>query len=375
MGEVRTDDEGWLDSVKRRVYGGIFAVVLLATLSVWALDWPLPSGSWVWIVSVPVVIGWVGVLAIASLVERVPMRVIEAAALFGCEVTLVALLSYALLASPRPHDALTVLLWVSPWTPAILLGVFVTFELRAAVGLATASVALLAAFVLAHYFTYGRSGGAPELAVTAASTGLLSVNAFFATGLFLLARLKHRYGEMQAAQEVLTRLANTDELTGIANRRNIIRACDKEMARRARNPRPFSAILFDIDHFKRVNDKLGHPTGDEVLKRITDVMNAALREGDDFGRLGGEEFLILAYDTDLSTAASLADRLRAVLASDRVTGLPRVTASFGVTAALPDDSTSAMLSRADRALYAAKQRGRDRVEVQAAWVPSSTPPP
>lgn len=144
-------------------------------------------------------------------------------------------------------------------------------------------------------------------------------------------------------------------------------------AQASRTASPLSAIFLDLDHFKSINDTYGHDRGDEVLAAVGAVLRAELRASDLAGRMGGEEFLILAPDTGRVGALEIAEKVRVALHEIRVRDLERaVTASFGVATLLEDTLESDTLLRiADRALYSAKQNGRDRVEAS----PAPTAPP
>jgi diguanylate cyclase (GGDEF)-like protein len=160
-------------------------------------------------------------------------------------------------------------------------------------------------------------------------------------------------------------LAMTDELTGVPNRRDVLRRLE-ELLRRAGEP-ACSVLIIDIDHFKSINDHHGHPVGDEVLKFIARELRSAVREPAFFGRLGGEEFLIVLPDSTLDNACAAADRIREqIMDIDTTRWIParrRITASIGVTLSKPGICTSSdMLMRADGALYAAKRAGRNCVK-------------
>jgi diguanylate cyclase (GGDEF)-like protein len=143
-----------------------------------------------------------------------------------------------------------------------------------------------------------------------------------------------------------------------------MRMLDDEIARAHRSKTPCAIALIDLDWFKRINDAYGHPTGDEVLRTFAITVFANIRNIDRFGRYGGEEFLLMLPDTPGDAAARILDRLRAITAdldwSAFSPGL-QVTISAGVATLRPDERPDSFLARADKALYAAKARGRNRI--------------
>jgi len=161
-------------------------------------------------------------------------------------------------------------------------------------------------------------------------------------------------------------LARTDALTGIANRRQLFEVGERELSRARRFNRPLSALMLDIDFYKQVNDTHGHAVGDQVLRVVARCCLEQLRDSDVVARYGGEEFAIMCLETDLAGGRITAERLRArvaqmVFVSDQ--GPLNVTVSVGVACAQPEnEGFAALLVRADSALYAAKQAGRNRVE-------------
>jgi diguanylate cyclase (GGDEF)-like protein len=169
---------------------------------------------------------------------------------------------------------------------------------------------------------------------------------------------------------VLERQASTDALTGVLNRRALDRRLSDEVARARRYSLPFSLLLFDVDHFKRINDNFGHPAGDRVLVGLAQIVTATLRETDIFARYGGEEFMIVAPHTTRSGVADLAERVRKRIESHDF-GLRKeadasarvaVTASVGVaTLGEQIDNVEKLVAVADKNLYRAKQEGRNRV--------------
>ena len=166
-----------------------------------------------------------------------------------------------------------------------------------------------------------------------------------------------------------------DPLTGLFNRRSLDEHAAREIAHCRRHGVPLSAIVFDIDHFKRINDTRGHLAGDEVIRAVARRVAMELRASDIAFRLGGEEFLLLLPSTAANGAATLAERLRAGLASTPLEALGApVTASFGVAELGPGETWNDALRRADQAMYRAKREGRDRVVGAAPTEPAPGAP-
>ncbi|WP_156488801.1 GGDEF domain-containing protein, partial [Erythrobacter sp. HI0077] len=152
-------------------------------------------------------------------------------------------------------------------------------------------------------------------------------------------------------------IAETDQLTGIANRRRTTSEIVRAVLAARRDDRSLAVAVFDVDHFKRVNDTYGHHAGDEVLKRVANVAAKALRAGDMVGRFGGEEFVIILPDTTTQTAMLIAERVRSSIAKSGST--PRVTVSMGIAELAEGETGENLLRRADGALYIAKRAGRN----------------
>lgn len=172
--------------------------------------------------------------------------------------------------------------------------------------------------------------------------------------------------QLQAAQEELRRQSMTDPLTGILNRRAVLERLEAEISRAGRENTSLGLGILDLDHFKQVNDTFGHLAGDEVLKETVERVRGSLRTYDVFGRVGGEEFLVVLPGTPLSGAKGVAERLRRAISQLPMSthkGLVRVTASLGVTVWTGREGIDSFIERADRALYMAKAKGRNRVEV------------
>ncbi|WP_431026130.1 sensor domain-containing diguanylate cyclase [Halomonas sp. H5] len=167
--------------------------------------------------------------------------------------------------------------------------------------------------------------------------------------------------EQIAHQAHLRELSDTDELTGLPNRRKLMSCLDYRLSLSCRHGTPLSLILFDLDHFKRVNDTWGHLKGDEVLCRLATLCQEELRGEDTLARLGGEEFAALLPLTPRPQALAVAQRLRERIAGHDFGLCPRrVTISLGVAEYRIGENREALIDRADRHLYIAKESGRNR---------------
>ena len=254
------------------------------------------------------------------------------------------------------------------WTPLIYMTAFLIYETRGALvrsGLVyavTLGVGFVSVFV---------SPPGAELTVMGGTERLLEfylANGILVTLLFTFATLRQRVGELQASLAKMERLAHQDALTELPNRRQLETDLKSEFAKTegaGRRAAPLSVIIFDADNFKRINDSYGHDVGDYALRMIAALLSEELREGDSFGRWGGEEFLVVAPQTDLESALNLAERLRYVLAAHTFHTLGTLTASFGVASFRPGDTPETLVKRADDALYESKSNGKNRVEAVA----------
>jgi diguanylate cyclase (GGDEF)-like protein len=193
--------------------------------------------------------------------------------------------------------------------------------------------------------------------------GLESLLYMIATAFILLAMAKER-------TELEHKVAATiDPLTGVSNRRAFLDTAVRSLKQRSRAPQPVSALLFDLDRFKSINDNYGHAVGDRVLRMFADIAMSELRSTDLLGRLGGEEFGAVLFGAEATSAAATAERIRQAFAATHPGGDGRdqdgVSVSIGVATVPMHESTEieTLLTRADEALYVAKARGRNRVEV------------
>jgi len=240
----------------------------------------------------------------------------------------------------------------------------------------TASAALFALAYAVFFVAVGMTQSNPEQLLSNRLNGFVATAMAWALSVLLwrnfvtitlqTAQLVKAHAELQRRQRDLERLTRLDGLTGLYNRRTFEELTQLELDRAQRQGGATSVLLMDLDHFKRVNDTWGHPAGDAVLQHTATIVNRAVRSTDLVGRLGGEEFIILLPATSVASARLLAEKVRARLEASpaRFEGVSiAVTASIGLagTTAPEKRSFKMLYDEADKALYLAMQRGRNRV--------------
>jgi diguanylate cyclase (GGDEF)-like protein len=257
------------------------------------------------------------------------------------------------------------------WTLAISLPRYVALapilELRNRLILFIVAIVLLA---LAAGFVLSRTITKPIVrlsnAVTEVAKGSLDVNVQITskdeigqlTGVF-----NKMVKELKKLHEALRISAAVDALTGAYNRNKIEQLLEGEIERAARYKSTMSLILFDLDHFKTVNDTYGHLSGDYVLKAVIRIIQEHIRKTDSLGRWGGEEFMLLAPETDAEQAAELAEKIRQHVKLFAYKNVGTITISGGLAEFKTGDTVDSLIKRADEALYKAKRNGRNRVEI------------
>ena len=182
-----------------------------------------------------------------------------------------------------------------------------------------------------------------------------------------LARISDRYQDsLRQLNESLKEAALHDPLTGMGNRRYLMERLKAEAERALRKDTAFSLVILDVDHFKAVNDTYGHETGDQLLCEIARIIPLSMRDYDVCGRWGGEEFLLIFPETSVETAAPIAERVREAIKQitlPSLAGKHPVSASLGMTNYIPGERYDDAISRADDAMYQAKQSGRDQLQI------------
>lgn len=217
-------------------------------------------------------------------------------------------------------------------------------------------------------------GGGPDAGLVALVSQFVLVESIVAVVLL-------GFGALILANEFITselrHLAEVDPLTNVFNRRAFLTLLDKAISAAERTGAAVPVLVMDLDHFKSINDTWGHRAGDDVLRHFVVLSQRCLRKEDVIGRLGGEEFAIFLPNANAAGAVTVAERLRALVESQPVaTGAQSIplTVSVGVTLCVRGDSAGAALQRADEAMYLAKERGRNRVELSEKPIDNPVPP-
>lgn len=253
------------------------------------------------------------------------------------------------------------------WIPVIYVFAFTLFDHKRGLKFSLGTMALFFAVSLPYLVR-------PAHTHTVFTITLHVVSAAFVAALYFFSGYQHRLQLAQMTMDELALLANTDQLTGLANRRRVIEVAETELRRSVRYGNTFAIILIDIDFFKSVNDRLGHDVGDQALKALGRRISDLLREVDLIGRWGGEEFIVVLPETNYLEALGKAEAVcRHVFAAPLFDDLS-ISISCGVTSASPGDSIPSMLQRSDAALYSAKNSGRNQAVGFPADLQSALPP-
>lgn len=301
----------------------------------------------------------VAALALALLLWRRQrsLRFVEAAVAVGVAAAVFVLLSEALFG---PEEAaLKLLSSLAPWVPVSLAAILLPLGGRRA----TAAASLIYLGLLAIGLNYVLQRGLTDSPLLGALLQFYLANGVLLALLFAWAELQRQYDRTRHLARSMADLAHTDPLLGIPNRRQMHRLIQREIHCAEDGLQPAVMIMFDVDHFKQVNDTYGHEAGDLVLRAIIGSVSQTLRSTDVVGRWGGDEFIVLARVADLAQAHQVAQRLSEAVAERLSDRFLTVTISVGVAPYHPGDTVSSWVRRADRALYNAKASGRNQVVV------------
>ncbi len=342
------------DRFRRTMLMVILAMGLLGTLAGWYLmaRRGLASPTLVAVQAVTMVV--LSVLLIATWLRRHWQRAIELCCLLymvavcaGCMVLRMYVPRYGATLALEP---------LYLWFPVLYVFAFVLTDHRKGLAISLGVLLLFIAISVPFLVLEPRS---PVANIT---LQMYVVSAAMIAILYFFSGYQHRLRLVQMAVDELEQLSSTDDLTRLANRRHMATAIGAALGGGVRGRGRFAVMLFDVDHFKQVNDRFGHATGDAVLVALAVRAAQAFHGLGVVGRWGGDEFVAVVHGADAARALRVANALCADVASARLAGQPDVTISCGVALARPGDSVDGLLQRADAALYAAKRAGRNRVE-------------
>ncbi len=353
-----------IESAKRKVFLIGTPVGVLSMLAVWAIGLKQNTITTANIFILPVLAVLFLSLTVLYWRQVIPLRVFELI-VYGM------VLAYALCQFASTIMTMTFInTSFSPtftlWLPFVYILSFLILRTNRA--LLVSALFFLATLILGmasfiHFLVEGRDFPNTFLLVQIYFAG-----GFYITVLYLVSHIKELYFSEHGLADDMSKLAMINSLTQVDNRRLLTQLLTEEVTRAGRHNLPLSVILFDLDRFKTINDSFGHNAGDVVLQEVAGVLRQAIRTSDPFGRWGGDEFLVVATNTDGKQAVELAYRLRGTLENFAFSTATKVTASFGITTYQGGDLPETLIRRADMGMYKAKSGGRNRVEAVLAGI-------
>ena len=353
-------NDSLIDTLKYRGYMALLIIGAITALSSWALAQPAGAANAFDNNVDPLLAAFCILMAGVLLVfKQRALRYVEVVGYVTLAGYFLANVSYIIYIGYERIEVIVDLAEFSPWIPLVYVLAYLTFGARRGLIAASLFYLPLLGISLPYVMRNALTGENLQEAYAFAQIYLSSI--IIVILLFISAYFTEAYFRVRVSNEAARRLANTDFLTGTSNRRHLYEVLEKEVEWASRSGKPLALIMFDLDHFKQINDTYGHDTGDELLKSVASLVGQNLRKSDWFGRWGGEEFLILAPETTLEKAQSLADRSKLAIETESFK-VDVLTASFGVVTYRPGETAKTLLKRADKALYRAKENGRNRVE-------------
>ncbi|HEX7324371.1 MAG TPA: GGDEF domain-containing protein [Rhodanobacteraceae bacterium] len=342
------------DHFRRRVLLVVMATALLATLFAWYAELAGGTSTPVWFAVQAVTTAVLSTLLLITWFRVLPQRVVE----LGCLLCIVGVCA-ACMAFDLYLYTRNAAVYIEPlylWIPLVYVFAFMLVSHKAGLILSLAIFALFLG-VSVPYLVHNMHGRYVNFTVQ-----LHVASAIMIAMLYFFTSYQHRLRLAEAAAGRFADLSNTDDLTGLANRRRVVSEINAALARFAWGAGGFAVLLFDVDHFKTVNDQFGHGIGDAVLKALAERAAAVLGDSGVLGRWGGDEFVAALRGIDAGQAVQLATALCVRVTGTPLVGGQNIAVSCGVTVARRGDSVDSVLQRADAALYAAKRAGRNRVE-------------
>ena len=354
---------GDLEARKRAVYAAFLAMGAAGSLFSFALNLvrttPDPAVARIQFATALVL----GIAILVVMWRRTPLLPLERATFAVGSIAIFSSIAWSLYFTDSAALGRSAVQAALHWLPLVFAFGYVAFSGRVATRSAVALLLAVAALVVPHDLAAARGGVSDDLFVL---TQALVAYAVLIAGLRFFADLHVRASTLERTAERMRELAHTDALTGLGNRRQADLWLVREVQRAARYARPFSVLMLDIDHFKRLNDEHGHAAGDRVLVDLAIELVGMVRASDAVVRWGGEEFLVLAPETALEDAVRVAELGRRQIAKLPLGDAHRMTVSIGVAAHRIGDDPESLVARADAALYMAKRSGRNAVRQEIA---------
>ncbi len=353
--QTTLEDPDFTAPMRARFYFFILPVVIWASLFAWfQLDIPSEDTFYekyaLLIIAVWLGLCWVGLL----FPRRVPFHTVERGVFWSAALLMVLNIYYNLLALNSEG------LWNSSlWIAVVFVMAYFVFAPRQAW---LVSLGVFSAFVFVGLLALVPQALQGSIFDTNTVVQLYVSQLVYLLLFRLLVLSKEHSMRVRLEAAQLYGLAHTDPLTNISNRRSIMAALHRALEQNQQTGGPLSLVLLDLDRFKQINDQYGHEMGDRVLVHTVQLLQRNLRQGDQIGRWGGEEFVILLPNTPLQEARQLCERLQKLLAENPLDNLRPISASFGIATAAPGDTPDYLISRADTAMYISKQAGGNRIE-------------
>ncbi|MGD0446569.1 MAG: GGDEF domain-containing protein [Edaphobacter sp.] len=338
-----------IEELKRKLLMLMLTLAWLGTVPGWILKESLHQSSTVLRGVFALNMVFHPVMFVMAWKRYVPQRVIEFSCLLFAAIICAGCMAVTLY-SPV-YGASMDLEPLYLWIPIIYVFAFTLFDHRSSLKLSLGIMTLF--FVVSLPFIL-RPSHVQVFTIT-----LHVVSAALVAALYFFSGYQHSFQVAQLTMDELARMANTDDLTGLANRRRVTEVIESELHRSLRYGHCFSIILLDIDYFKSINDGLGHVVGDQVLKALARRVCESVREVDIVGRWGGEEFIVVLPETSFEVGLERATRLCRQVVATPLLDDHSVSISCGVATTQGNDSLSTMFHQADAALYKAKRNGRN----------------
>ncbi len=350
-----------VEARRRRIFLALLALGLVGSVAGLVANLGGPAPEFMVGASGAIAFLVLGGVAVLFGVRRISNRTLGWAVLAAGSLLTWATLFHGLYFGAQGASPAEGVLTILHWVPVLLVFAFLAFDGTLAIWAGAALVASVTLLIGPHAWFGVGPGGSPLTATYAVQ--LLMANLVTLVALSFFASLQRTLTAWRDTAREMHTLAHTDALTGLANRRAAQEVLGREVARADRYDREVGVLMLDLDRFKVLNDSYGHPVGDRVLVALAERLRAHVRASDLVARWGGEEFVVVAPETATAQARKLGEQLRAQVAKDAFLDGHRVTISVGVASFRPGDDVETLVSRADAALYRAKEAGRNRVAV------------